>query len=343
MNPDKRYQVFISSTFRDLQEERREIMQAILEFGWFPAGMELFPASDDASWKLIQQVIDASDYYLVVVAGRYGSVVTSEGISYTEKEYRYALEKGIPIIGFLHEAPGTLRVDDSEMDSELRTKLQAFRDLVRKKNIKTYTDAKDLGSKVCRSLVNLVNSRPSPGWVRGDRGMDEASARRILDLEDKVTTLQRQLEEQRHAPPPGTEDLAQKDECLTLHFSYRQVTQDAASGVRSVDSQKQIMPMSMSWGDLFQLTGPLLSATTSLESFHRGFNELIEYKRGGDWYSDITMVTEDVHTVLYQFTALGYVMSVMREGRSEGWSLTPYGHQVLMKLKAVRSKRPKAT
>ena len=41
---EKRYQVFVSSTYEDLQEERREVMQALLELDCIPAGMELFPA-----------------------------------------------------------------------------------------------------------------------------------------------------------------------------------------------------------------------------------------------------------------------------------------------------------
>jgi hypothetical protein len=44
---EKRYQVFVSSTFSDLQEERQEIIQALLELKCIPAGMELFPAAND--------------------------------------------------------------------------------------------------------------------------------------------------------------------------------------------------------------------------------------------------------------------------------------------------------
>ena len=53
---DTRYQVFVSSTFRDLQSERREVMQALLEMNCFPAGMELFPATDDDAWTLIKSM-----------------------------------------------------------------------------------------------------------------------------------------------------------------------------------------------------------------------------------------------------------------------------------------------
>jgi Domain of unknown function (DUF4062) len=36
--------------------------------------MELFPAANDDQWTLIQRVIDDCDYYLIIIAGRYGSV-----------------------------------------------------------------------------------------------------------------------------------------------------------------------------------------------------------------------------------------------------------------------------
>ena len=92
---DKRYQVFISSTFRDLRDERQAVLKAILEIDHMPAGMELFPASDDAAWQLIKDVIDASDYYVLIVGGRYGSL-DDTGIGYTEKEYDYAIASGKP-------------------------------------------------------------------------------------------------------------------------------------------------------------------------------------------------------------------------------------------------------
>jgi len=52
---DKRYQVFVSSTYADLQEERQEVMQALLELDCIPAGMELFPAANEDQWTLIRR------------------------------------------------------------------------------------------------------------------------------------------------------------------------------------------------------------------------------------------------------------------------------------------------
>src|SRR5574341_861812 len=98
---DKRYQVFISSTFRDLQAERQSVLRAVLELDHMPAGMELFPAADDDAWQLIRDVIDGSDYYTLIIGGRYGSL-DDTGISYTEKEYDYAVSSKKPVIPLLH-------------------------------------------------------------------------------------------------------------------------------------------------------------------------------------------------------------------------------------------------
>lgn len=67
MVTDKRFQVFISSTFRDLVNERQAVLKGVLELDHMPAGMELFPASDDSAWQLIKNVIDASDYYVLIM------------------------------------------------------------------------------------------------------------------------------------------------------------------------------------------------------------------------------------------------------------------------------------
>jgi len=87
---EKKHQVFVSSTYNDLIEERKQVIHALLELDCIPAGMELFPATDEDAWSLIEEVIDGCDYYILIVAGLYGST-DSKGISFTELEYDYAV------------------------------------------------------------------------------------------------------------------------------------------------------------------------------------------------------------------------------------------------------------
>lgn len=123
---DRRYQVFISSTFTDLIEERKEVIQALLELDCLPAGMGMFPAANDDQWTLIKKVIDLSDFYVVIVGGRYGSM-SAEGISYTEMEYDYAVAQEKTILGFVHADPGSIPANKSEMGEQARQRLDAFR------------------------------------------------------------------------------------------------------------------------------------------------------------------------------------------------------------------------
>jgi hypothetical protein len=105
---DKKYQVFISSTYTDLIKERKEVTKALLEMDCIPSGMEMFQASDDSQWELIKRVISSCDYYIVIIAGRYGTIHPETKKSYTQMEYEYAAKIGIPIIGFLYETPENL-------------------------------------------------------------------------------------------------------------------------------------------------------------------------------------------------------------------------------------------
>src|SRR5258708_336125 len=138
----KRYEVFVSSTYEDLRGERQEVIQALLELDCFPTGMELFPAADDDQWTLIKRVIDDCDYYIVIIAGRYGTVAP-EGKSFTEMEYEYATSKGKPVIAFIHADPG--KISSEKTDPENRDKLEAFRKRAQYKMCKSWSNAHEFG------------------------------------------------------------------------------------------------------------------------------------------------------------------------------------------------------
>lgn len=164
---DRRYEVFISSTFVDLQDEREKVIQAVLKLDCFPAGMELFPASDASQRKVIRRVIDRCDYYVVIVAGRYGSR-GEDNLSYTEEEFDYAVSKGIPVLAFVHGNPDSIPVGKTDQNDDARRRLEAFRDKVstgRHRN--EWVNPDDLAAKVALALVNEIKTNPRRGWVRG--------------------------------------------------------------------------------------------------------------------------------------------------------------------------------
>lgn len=81
----KRYQIFISSTYSDLIETRKKISEHILSMNHIPAGMEMFSANGKEQWNTIQKSINNSDYYILIIGERYGSISETDGISFTEK------------------------------------------------------------------------------------------------------------------------------------------------------------------------------------------------------------------------------------------------------------------
>jgi len=129
-NTDKRYQVFISSTFKDLVEERAEVTQAIMELNHMPYGMEAFPAANETQWEWIKKAIEQSDYYIVIIGGKYGSINPKTELSYTEMEYRYAVEVGIPCIAFLVDSNVDLSASKIETDASKKEKLDKFKQYI---------------------------------------------------------------------------------------------------------------------------------------------------------------------------------------------------------------------
>ena len=161
-----RYQVFISSTYVDLKEARRQVGQTIAEMDCIPAGMELFPAADEDQFEFIKGIIDDSDYYVLILAGRYGSLAP-DGISYTEKEFDYATDKGIKVIALIHGSPDDLPARNTERDRDLREKLARFRDKVTAGRIvKFWTKTEELSGLVATSLQKSIAMFPATGWVR---------------------------------------------------------------------------------------------------------------------------------------------------------------------------------
>lgn len=169
VGPERRYSIFVSSTFRDLQKERQAVTSTLLEADALPTGMELFPAADEDAWSLIEKIIDECDYYMLIVAGKYGSIDPSTGLSFTEREFNYALAMKKPIMAFLHGGLENLPSSRTETDPDLRGKLESFRARVKTvRHVKYWESTEGLQGGVATTLLKFPRLYPAVGWVRGD-------------------------------------------------------------------------------------------------------------------------------------------------------------------------------
>ncbi|HEY9777673.1 MAG TPA: DUF4062 domain-containing protein [Planktothrix sp.] len=170
---DKKFQVFVSSTYEDLKQQRNAVYETLLRNNCIPCGMELFEAGNQSQWETITKAIDLCDYHIVIIAHRYGSLST-EAISYTEKEYRYALSQGIPVAALVIDKGADWPHDDIHRDSgtdkyERMQKLDDFKAFVAKdKMVRFWKNTGELQAACFGASKFLIDTCHRPGWVRGE-------------------------------------------------------------------------------------------------------------------------------------------------------------------------------
>lgn len=170
---EKKYQVFISSTYTDLIEERQKAVEAILNAGHIPAGMELFHAGDETQKELISEWINDSDIYVLILGGRYGSV-DNEGKGYTHWEYEKAKELGKPIFSLVltenylntKVASGNIKATDLSYND---SNLVDFRNEVMSKIISNIDNIDQIEAEVIKSINRIIKKRENDleGWIKG--------------------------------------------------------------------------------------------------------------------------------------------------------------------------------
>ena len=166
---NKRYQVFVSSTFKDLAEERMEVIKALLELDCIPCGMEYFPAASEDSWSYISSLIKQCDYYVLIVAGRYGSM-TADGISFTQKEYQCALDSGVPVLAFVRADVESLPVKKVDDDPRLKKKLDEFVTQLKAKNLCLQRVAQRRRVRGCCQSRDYTTDKAGPEGRMGTGG-----------------------------------------------------------------------------------------------------------------------------------------------------------------------------
>lgn len=167
----------------------------------FPIGMEMFNAGNDQQWKIITDTIDNSDYYVLILGQRYGSILENgddKGISYTEREYKYAVSKSIPVIAFIKADDASLTVKDVEKSSKNKKRLNQLKDDVKSKHMVEWFETSDeLAQKVTNALYQSFVQDERPGWIRSNSGNAEKIASELAESSKKIRELEEENRELR--------------------------------------------------------------------------------------------------------------------------------------------------
>ena len=341
MTNDKKYQVFVSSTYTDLPEARQELMMALLSLGMIPTGMELYPTEQNNQWPMIQKVISECDYYVVLVGGRYGTL-SPIGLSYTHREYVFAATKKKPVIALLHDHPEHLPAERREPTREGEVRFRDFRKLLQDKAalFRYWSTPQDLAEVVRKNMPVLVRQNPAPGWVRAGQVADLSQVREVQELKKRIEELEREKQEQQAGWRPPLETLARGTDVVALQYSCNAYIKG--------DCKVTMAERRMSWDQVIAAVGPQMMNEVPESVMREALEEAIAASALGDVQQvlpkahavrNVVISTGSFNQVKIQLRALGLIRkSSNREVNGQTWwQLTPHGdHTMTQVLAQVR-------
>ena len=185
----KMYTAFISSP-SSLKKERKNILDVLLNFDVFLVSMEHFVVQTQNGFHDIEQLIDDSDFFILLLGKRYGSreeTPAGDGLSWTEKEYLYVSAKAnvnnTKIIVFqLEDLTKILKVyrddmtdeelaalDQSQPPDDLRAQITFARRLSGQM-VKIVPDTFSMKEALASYIDNVKKNNTASGWIRGIAG-----------------------------------------------------------------------------------------------------------------------------------------------------------------------------
>lgn len=327
---DKKYQIFVSSTFVDLKEERQAVLTAVQESEHIPSGMEMFPATDEEQFNFIKRIIDNCDYYVVIVAGRYGSLAP-DGISYTEKEYDYAVSKGIRVLAFVRNE-NAIEEDNKDTDFTKLQKLSLFKAKVQNgRLVRQWDNKQDLVSSVIISLNKEMREHPAIGWVRANQVLSSENLVELSQLRKEVAELREYKRKHEERKPDN--DIAGVDEKIKLHGTFYNPAK--------MQMRMQNWECEVSWKEIFMSVAPFLMDYPEDKTVFNLLSSIaFSYTQNNREYTSF-IDQQDFQTIKIQLMAYKLV-DVSYSKTTEGsmalfWGLTQLGKQMMIQWRTIKT------
>jgi Domain of unknown function (DUF4062) len=323
----KKYQIFISSTFSDLQQERQLALKVILDLDHIPAGMEAFPAIDMEQFEYVKKIIDECDYYLLIMGARYGST-DNDGVSFTEREFDYAVSKGKTVIALLHSDIQSLPKKNFDADPALELKLNAFRDKVKNgRMVRFWNNHDKLIAGMMQAIVKAITTYPASGWIRGDAAANDETIQQYMQLRTAYDELSASYNTLLLDNTTKLGGLASLEEVFNVRYRYTVNTNSYSDSVQ------------LAWKEIFRIVGPNLyspsGAATIASNLERYIHQL-NTKR-----SFVSVNELDADTVKIHLHAMGLLRIEASTSQGGGVleyiSLTERGKAELIRIMAVRT------
>ena len=188
--PRQTVPVFVSSTWLDLEPERKAVEAVVhrtreTKF----VGMEYFGGRDETTRRASLDEVDRSELYVGVFAARYGSGIT-------EDEYRRARSRDLPCLVYFKSDAVALTPDQKETDAEKTSRLAALKQELRAAHtIKQFTSPEDLAAQFATDLHRWLFDNYLPTKLRGalDGRVPRDEAQALLDAVKDLQNLKQDL------------------------------------------------------------------------------------------------------------------------------------------------------
>lgn len=343
-NMNKRYQVFVSSTYEDLKQERNKVITALLSMGHIPCGMEYFPASDEDAWQCIERLIPQCDYYVLLLGGKYGTVPSGSSSSYTQREYELAVASGVPVLSLLHGKPDELPKKLCESDPKVQAKLDRFRAKAGKRLCRFWKTADQIPGELLASLAHQIDRFPRTGWVRADSLASEDAKSELLNLRKKLDRSEALVKKFEKAKSDQESELSSGGDELRLCGTIRNYERHrrAAKADQRVFCQARVELVS-TWDKLLRFFSDHLDRGVQFSSIQHLIKEEISRRskenpkilKSGDW-EDLCVDINDgeIDKIVNQLFSLNLIV----QGKSYPyeWKKTPKGSLQAGRLRALR-------
>jgi hypothetical protein len=345
----RKLQVFVSSTYTDLIEERQAAVEAILTAGHIPAGMELFTAGDESQLEVINQWIDESDVYLLILGGRYGSIEPKTGKSYTHLEYEYALNKNKPLFSCV--------INENALENRVKTgkgtsiaietketknpqKLEEFRKLVMSKMVKFWDDTKDIKLTVYETLFSFERGDGLVGWVRADQNPNMPEfTNEITRLSKENSDLRKENEEYslsikslKEKLLPAIQDIAEMDENIKLYGTWT-----------DINKNQRLWEVITTWNEIFNYIAPYFSRKWMEEYLAKDKIEHFVVEQLNISVSSLVLDEQLFQTIKFQLIAYGLITTSSEYNNNDDvacfWYITEKGKAKMMELRVVRTQK----
>jgi hypothetical protein len=165
----RKFHIFISSTPDDLKNERAALSRIIFEMGHIPICMDSVDNTEENGWKIIRRNIAESDYFLSLVAHKYG--ILSEGVakgnSSLELEYAQALKAEVPVLALIIADKARWKAAKKERERKVNHALTSLKEKLRSHAYAEWVNIQELKQNARELLTREIFLNTRSGWVSG--------------------------------------------------------------------------------------------------------------------------------------------------------------------------------